>query len=202
MDRAAPASIPHERRHDVNLQVVIVSTRPGRVGLPVGEWFFGHATKHGRFAVELVDLKEVGLPLLDEPKHPRLRQYEHEHTKRWSATVSSADAFVFVTPEYNYSAAPTLINALDFLYNEWLYKPAGFVSYGGISGGMRSVMMAKQVMTSLKMMPLPEAVTIPFVPQSLDENKRFKPNENVEKSGNAMLDELWRWAGALKTLRA
>jgi NAD(P)H-dependent FMN reductase len=80
------------------LDVIICSTRPGRVGKAVGDWFDGAARQHGGFDVQLVDLAEVNLPIYDEPKHPRLQQYEHEHTRRWSALVDAADAFVFVTP--------------------------------------------------------------------------------------------------------
>src|SRR5262245_52724626 len=122
----------------LKLDVIIASTRPERAGLPIANWFIEHAQKHGRFEVVRADLKEINLPLLDEPKHPRLQQYEREHTRRWSATVKAADAFVIVTPEYNFSSPPALVNALDYLYTEWNYKPAGFVSYGGASGGMRS----------------------------------------------------------------
>lgn len=84
------------------LQIVVASTRPGRVGLPVAQWFQKVADKHAGFAVELVDLAAVDLPLMNEPNHPRLRQYVHEHTRRWSAQVDRADAFVFVMPEYNH----------------------------------------------------------------------------------------------------
>ena len=87
----------------MNLTVIIASTRPGRAGLPIASWFVEHAKKDGRFDVVVADLKEIGLPILDEPKHPRFQQYEHEHTKRWSAIVAAADAFVIVTPEYNFS---------------------------------------------------------------------------------------------------
>jgi NAD(P)H-dependent FMN reductase len=59
------------------------------------------------FEGELVDLKEMNLPLLNEPKHPRLQQYKYEHTKAWSRSVSQADAFVFGTPEYNYGLPPS-----------------------------------------------------------------------------------------------
>jgi NAD(P)H-dependent FMN reductase len=92
-----------------------------------------------KFSIDLVDLKEVNLPLLDEPEHPRLQHYRHDYTKAWSATVQRADAYVFVTPEYNHGAPPVLINALDCVFVEWNYKPAGFVSYGGVSAGTRSV---------------------------------------------------------------
>ena len=72
------------------LAVVIGSTRPGRAGLPIAEWFADLARRHGGFDVEVVDLAEVALPLFDEPHHPRLRQYTKAHTKAWSASVESA----------------------------------------------------------------------------------------------------------------
>ena len=185
----------------VKLSVVIASTRPGRVGLPVGRWFFEQAKRHGKFDVRLVDLKEQGLPLLDEPRHPRLGQYEHEHTKRWSTLVGEIDAFVFVVPEYNYSAPPALLNAIDFLFKEWAYKAAGFVSYGGLSGGTRSVQVLKGVMTTVKLVPLPEAVHIPFVTKLMLADGTFPGNEGLEQAGVVMLDELLRWTGALQSLR-
>jgi NAD(P)H-dependent FMN reductase len=185
----------------LKLHVIIASTRPGRTGLPVGTWAHERAKAHGKFDVTLVDLKEVNLPLMDEPKHPRLQQYEHELTKAWSATVAAADAFVLVTPEYNYSVAPTLLNAFDHLYKEWNYKPAAFVSYGGLSGGMRAVEMAKQTVCALRMVPLTEAVTLPFAAKQIAEGKFSGTPEN-EKAAAAMLDELHRYATALKPMRA
>jgi NAD(P)H-dependent FMN reductase len=182
------------------LSVVIGSTRPGRVGLPVGQWFFELAKAHGKFQVELVDLKERNLPLLDEPKHPRLGEYEHEHTKAWSALVKASDAFVFVTPEYNFSAPPSLLNAFDYLFHEWAYKAAGFVSYGGQSGGIRAVQMLKQPLIAMKLVGIPESVAIPFVAQHLADGV-FKGSESFEKSATTMLDELARWTEALSTLR-
>jgi NAD(P)H-dependent FMN reductase len=184
----------------LELHVIVASTRPGRVGLPVANWFLEAAKKHGKFEVVLEDLLERNLPHIDEPNHPRLRKYEKEHTKAWSARVDKADAFVAVTPEYNYGSPPALINAFDYLYHEWTYKPMAFVSYGGVSGGTRSVQMTKLVATTLKMMPLADAVSIPFVTQHLKDGA-FVPTEAIEKSANAMLDELLRWAQALKTMR-
>jgi NAD(P)H-dependent FMN reductase len=183
------------------LSVVVASTRPGRAGLPIAEWFVERAKRHGKFEVALVDLKEHNLPLLDEPKHPRLGDYQHEHTKRWSATVRASDAFVLVTPEYNHSAAPALLNAIDYLFHEWSYKPAAFVSYGGLAGGTRSVQMTKPILTAVKVMPIPEAVSIPSF-QQLMENGAFRGSEQLEQSATGMLDELRRWSDALATLRA
>ena len=182
------------------LGVVIASTREGRVGEPVGAWFVERARRHGGFEVELVDLKAAGLPLLSEPHHPRLQKYTQETTRAWSATISALDAFVFVTPEYNYGSPPALVNALDHLYNEWGYKAASFVSYGGISGGLRGVQMTKSLLATFKIVPIVEAVAIPFVAKELHDG-RFPGNEKIDASAGVMLDELLRWTHALATLR-
>ena len=182
------------------LMILIASTRPGRVGLPVGEWFHRVARQQATFDVKLVDLKELELPFMDEPYHPRLRQYQHAHTRRWSGMVEAADAFVFVIPEYNFGFTAPLKNAIDYLSQEWQYKPVGFVSYGGVSGGTRAVQMAKQVVTALKMVPVPEAVTIPFVSQSIKEGK-FQSNEPLDAAAALMLDELERWEATLRPMR-
>jgi NAD(P)H-dependent FMN reductase len=183
------------------LMIVIASTRPGRVGLPVARWFERKARDHGAFEVDVADLAEINLPMMDEPSHPRLRRYVHQHTRDWSARVEAADAFVFVMPEYNFGFNAPLKNALDYLNAEWQYKPVGFVSYGGVSAGTRAVQMLKQVVTALKMMPVPEAVSIPFVAQFLDESRDIRPNDVMEQAAAAMLDELQRWEAALRPLR-
>ena len=185
------------------LQVITVSTRQARVGPVVAAWFVERARAHGKFEVEVVDLAEIDLPLFDEPKHPRFRDYQHEHTRRWSAVVDRADAFVLVTPEYNYGAPPSIVNAIDYLNAEWNYKAMGFVSYGGVSAGTRSVQMIKQLVTSLRVMPLPEAVSIPFFTQHIDkETGLFAPGPTQDTPAVTMLDELLRWTAALAPLRA
>ncbi|HEY4393137.1 MAG TPA: NAD(P)H-dependent oxidoreductase [Polyangia bacterium] len=184
----------------MKLHVIFASTREGRQGLPIAEWVTERVRAHGKFEPQLVDLREVNLPLFDEPKHPRFRQYERAHTKAWSAVVDAADAFVFVTPEYNYSMPPSLVNAIDYLFQEWAYKPAGIVSYGGISGGTRSAQMIKLMLTSMKVVPLPEGVSVPFFSKMIADG-RFVPGELQDKATGPMLDELHRWARALAPLR-
>jgi NAD(P)H-dependent FMN reductase len=184
------------------LHTIILSTRPGRVGLSVGQWFHEFASAHGGFDAELVDLADFDLPLYDEPVHPRFQQYENEHTKGWSASVADADAYVFVTPEYNYSPPPSFVNAVDYVYREWNYKPCGFVSYGGVSGGLRAVQAERLQVTTLKMMPMMESVPIPMVASLMSENGVFSSNELIDKSAQTMLDELLLWANGLKAMRA
>lgn len=151
----------------------------------------------------LIDLKQLDLPLFAERNHPRLQQYENAKQQAWAATVAGTDAFVFVTPEYNYGTPPALVNALDYLYLEWNYKAAAFVSYGVVSGGTLAVQMAKQTLTTLKMVPIFEAVAIPFFFQLMDrESGTFKGGEQYYKAATVMLDELRRWNAALTSLRS
>jgi NAD(P)H-dependent FMN reductase len=185
----------------LRLNIVIGSTRPGRIGPKVAEWFQGFAVDHGKFDAKLVDLADFELPVYDEPKHPRLQQYEHAHTKRWAESVASADAFVFVTPDYNYFAPPALVNALTYLSKEWAYKPAGLLSYGGVSGGLRAAQVEKQLLTSLRVMPIPEGVPVQMVNQYVGEDGVFRPGDSIASGAKTMLDELHRWAEALKPMR-
>ncbi|HEX6500693.1 MAG TPA: NAD(P)H-dependent oxidoreductase [Micromonosporaceae bacterium] len=183
------------------LTVIVASTRPGRVGRDIADWFVDLAREHGTFEVRVADLAEINLPFLDEPHHPSEGRYVHEHTLRWSGIVAEADAFVFVMPEYNYGYSAPLKNAIDYLYHEWRYKPVGFVSYGMTSAGLRAVQMIKQVVTTLKMMPVTEAVVVPLR-QTVGDDGRFTPNPTMSADAAGMLDELARLTEAFATIRA
>ncbi len=185
------------------LQVIIGSTRPGRLGPAVAKWFNGAAKAHGAFDAELVDIAEFNLPVFDEPNHPAMQKYTKDHTKAWSEKIKTADAYVFVTPEYNYFAPPALVNALDYLSHEWKYKPAGLVSYGGVSGGLRAAQSLKELLTTLNIMPIPAGVAIPNFAQHIDKaSGEFNSNELMDTSVKTMLGELSKWSMALKTMRA
>jgi NAD(P)H-dependent FMN reductase len=182
------------------LHIIVASTRPDRVGLPVARWFRELALTHAGFDLEWVDLAEWNLPFMDEPHHPRLRQYTHEHTRAWSALIDAADAFVLVMPEYNHGFTAPLKNAIDYLVHEWTYKPVGFVTYGGIAARTRAMQLLKPVLVGLKMTPIVEAVNIPFVSQLITDG-HLEPTESMTRAGHTMLAELQRYEEALRPLR-
>ena len=179
----------------LRLNIIIASTRPGRGGPAVAKWFNEFAKQDGRFEPVLIDLADRNLPIFDEPNHPRMKKYEHAHTRKWSEIVDSADAYVFVTPEYDYFA-------MIYLWQEWHYKPAGFVSYGGVSGGLRSVESVKGLMAGLRMVPIPEGVPVHSYQQFINDEGVCQPNDAIMTNATNMLGELTKWAGALKQLRA
>lgn len=185
----------------LKLNIIIGSTRPGRVGPVVARWLREAAAEHGAFAVGLVDLADFDLPLLDEAAHPAMRRYANASTRRWSASVASADAYLFVTPEYDYFPPAALVNAVQALLHEWLYKPAGVPSYGGVSGGLRSAQVLRQLLSNVNVHALPQVTPVPFVSQFVDDGV-FRPGEPIRDGVNGTLDELHKWARALSGLRA
>jgi NAD(P)H-dependent FMN reductase len=183
------------------LLVMVGSTRPGRVGTTVADWFVDRAKHHSGFDLDVVDLAELDLPFLDEPAHPRLQRYEHDHTKAWSERVEAADAVVLVSPEYNTGCSAPMKNAIDYLSLEWRYKPVGFVTYGGVSAGTRAMEQLVQIVAVLQMVPVMPAVNIPFVAKLLDDSGALQANDVMDKAAAAMLDELTRVEAALRQLR-
>lgn len=184
-----------------HLQIIIGSTRPGRRGHAVGTWFHDLTVRHEGFGIEFVDLAEVGLPLLDEPRPPQRGQYDHDHTRRWSETVRAADAYVFVVPEYNHSYNAATKNALDFLAKEWAGKPVAFVAYGGVSGGARAVTALIPVVSALKMVPLSHSVHIPSIRTAMTAGGTFESSPGLDADASAMLDELRRLTVTLSAAR-
>ncbi|GAA4315267.1 NAD(P)H-dependent oxidoreductase [Mucilaginibacter gynuensis] len=184
-----------------NLKIISSSVRPGRKGPIVANWIKNLAEQTGNFNVEYIDLGELNLPLMNEANHPTMQKYEHEHTQKWSATVSEADAFIFVTAEYDYGYPAALRNAFEYLFHEWGYKPAGIVSYGGLSGGTRAANSLKADLSTFRIVPLYEAVNIPFFSQYINDDGQFIPSESAEKSAAVQLHELVRWAKGLKAIK-
>jgi NAD(P)H-dependent FMN reductase/GNAT superfamily N-acetyltransferase len=178
------------------------STRPGALGPAVTQWLLDAITpRTAELGVELVPiaLGELDLPLLDEEQHPSSGIYQHKHTRRWSAIADAADGFIVLTPEYNYGMPASLKNALDYLSSEWAWKPIGFVSYGNTSAGTRAVQHAKQVVTTLRMVPLGATVAIRI--GDAVENGQLRTDATRDAAGIALLDELTRTAHALRPMR-
>lgn len=182
----------------VKIGIIIGSTRPGRVGEAVAKWVFEMSRTRNDAEYELVDIKEYNLPLLDEPKQAAAQEYSKEHTKKWSAKINEFDGYIFVTPEYNHSTSAALKNALDFLYNEWTNKAAGFVSYGSI-GGARAVESLRPIMAQFQIADVREQVMFSLFDDF--ENGILKPKPRHEKSVSNLFSQVAAWSTALKSLR-
>lgn len=196
------------------MALIVGTTRPGRRGPAVARWVEQIAGRHaavagGEATAEVVDLAEVGLPLLDEPVPAMFGDYRHAHTRRWAARIGSFDAFVFITPEYNHSVPAALKNAIDFLYAEWNDKAAGLVSYG-VHGGSRAVDHLRLVLAEVRVAAVPTQVALSIFtefdfagsdPTDPTAPGVFAPGEDQETALTTMLDEVFAWSRALQPLR-
>jgi len=183
----------------LKIAIIIGSTRPGRKGDAVGKWAYDIARKRNDAEFELVDIADFNLPLLDEPVPPMFGQYSHDHTRAWSAKISSFDGYVFVTPEYNHGTSAALKNAIDFLYHEWNNKAAGFIAYGGAMG-VRAVENLRLVMAEMQVATVRAQVGLSLF-TDFENFTVFKPAETQQKNVTGMLDQVIAWSGALKPLR-
>jgi len=183
------------------LKVAIItgSTRPGRKSEAVARWVYDIAARRSDASFEVVDIAAFDLPLLDETLPPLVNQYEKPHTKAWAAKISTFDAFVFVTPEYNHSTSGALKNAIDFLYREWNDKAAGFVGYGSV-GGTRAVEHLRLIMGEIKVAAVRSQVALSLY-TDFEHFSTLRPGPQQQAAVNAMLDDLVAWGQALRTLR-
>jgi NAD(P)H-dependent FMN reductase len=183
----------------LKIAIIVGSTRPGRKGEAIAKWAYEIARRRTDAAFALLDLATFELPLLDEPMPATSGSYSHPHTRTWSAVIASFDGYVFVTPEYNHGTSGALKNAIDFLYNEWTDKAAGFIGYG-YTNGARAIENLRLVMASLQVATVrPQVGLSLFV--DFERATVFKPTEVQEKNLNGVLDHVIAWSGALKALR-
>ncbi len=187
----------------VTIKIILGSVRPGRFGVQPANWLAEIGKQYAdRATIELVDLADVNLPLLDEPKPASSGEYTKEHTKAWSQIITPADGFIFVAPEYNHGVAASLKNAIDYLYDEWNNKPVSLVSYGADAGGARAIEHLRNTAAWLKMHDLSETLMLPEYYLNLDEQGNFKFTERHQKKAEAIFEQLIFWAEEMKASRA
>ncbi len=136
-----------------NIQIIMGSVRPSRVCPIIARWVKALGEKVVSTEFEVIDLLDYPMRMDDEASLPMQGDYQSGSTRNWSEKITSADAFVFVVPQYNWGYPAVLKNALDHLYQEWVGKPALIVSYGGHGGGKCAAQL-HQVLSGLKMHPL------------------------------------------------
>ncbi len=183
----------------MRIAIIVGSTRPGRNGSAVADWVLENAQKRSDATYELVDIADLGLPMLDEPVPASMGLYQNEHTQKWAALVASFDGFVVVTPEYNHGPSGALKNALDFVYGEWNNKAAGFVGYGSV-GAVRAVEQLRLIMAELQVATVRAQVVL-TLGNDFQNYSVFTPSAGQADSLSTVLDQVVSWSGALATIR-
>jgi NAD(P)H-dependent FMN reductase len=188
------------------IAVIMGSVREGRFNEKPARWIVNHLKKRKEIDVRLLDLRDFPMPFFDAPLPPAMPNrppYEHEVVKRWTAEIAASEAFVIVTPEYNFGPSAVLKNALDWVYPEWNRKPVAFVSYGGTAGA-RGVQQLRENCIELQMAPIRHAVHLPR--ETLMAHFTGGDVEAAlpasDSDADRMIDDLLWWTSALSAARA
>ncbi|MFE9043939.1 NADPH-dependent FMN reductase [Streptomyces sp. NPDC007818] len=183
----------------LTLALVIASDREGRFAPVIADWFRTRVAERADFTLTVVDLAETKLPTsLSYDPDPAVRA----ELARVTPVLEAADAYVVLTPEYNHSFPAALKNLIDRHYTEWRAKPVGFVSYGGISGGIRAVEQLRQIYAEMHAVTVRDGVVLPNAHGQFDEDGNFKDPTGPENGAKLMLDQLAWWGRALKEAKS
>jgi NAD(P)H-dependent FMN reductase len=178
----------------LRLEIIIGSTREGRFGHVVAAWFVTQARQRDDMAIDVIDLADVDLPSV-YPRRPG------PAVEELIERIDGADAFVVVTPEYNHGYPASLKQAIDLAQREWGAKPVGFVSYGGMGGGLRAVEQLRQVFAELHAVTVRDTVSFHMAHGLFDESGEPREPSGCNGAAKAMLDQLAWWALALRDAR-
>ncbi|MGH8903738.1 MAG: NADPH-dependent FMN reductase [Egibacteraceae bacterium] len=181
--------------HPLRLAVIVGSTRQGRFGGVVAAWFVAQARQRDEWALDVIDLAEVELPMV----YPR---WPGPAVQAFVERIDRADAFAVVTPEYNHGYPASLKQAIDLSHDRWRAKPVGFVSYGGMAGGLRAVEQLRQVFAELHAVTVRDTVSFHRAHERFDESGEPRDPAGCNVAAKTMLDQLAWWAAALRTARA
>lgn len=187
-------SLPTVPTDALRLAVITGSTREGRFGPVVARWFAAQAVRRHDMVLDVIDLAEVDLPSA-LPRKPSAA------VRAYIERIARADAFVVVTPEYNHGYPASLKQAIDVPHAEWKAKPVGFVSYGGLAGGLRAVEQLRQVFAELHVVSMRDTVSFHNFFALFDEDGQPREPEGCTLAAETLLDQLAWWGRALRTAR-
>lgn len=168
---------------DIDIAVIVGSARRGRLAPVIADWVVRRIEEYGGLRVDLVDVAD---PV---------------DTSDVDRRLDRAQAFVIVTPEYNHSFPAPLKELLDQHRRPWQAKPFGFVSYGGISGGLRAVEHLRGVVAELHGATVRDGVSLAAPWEHLDDHGVLDP-PGADVAAKVMLDQLVWWTHALTDARA
>jgi NAD(P)H-dependent FMN reductase len=177
----------------IRVALIYGSTREGRFGPTVANWAAEQLSARPEFEVDPIDPARLDLPDRLGVETPAVREL--------AARLQRADAFVVVTPEYNHGYPAALKHLIDLFNEEWQAKPVAFVSYGGISGGLRAVEQLRQVFAEVHAVGVRDSVSFAMARTQFDEHGRLQSPDRARRSMTRMLDRLAWWARALKKAR-
>ena len=175
------------------IYIIVGSIREGRTAIKVANWL-NQAINERSLAdiqTEIVDLKEWALPIFAGAHPPATGIYDQPKQQQWADKIAAADAFIFISPEYNHGYSPALKNALDYIGKEWQDKAAAYIGYG-TTNGSRSISQLRQVTSSLGIID-PNAVLEIRDIFKRNKEETFEANEFEVKGLTALISKLQKY---------
>lgn len=181
-------------KQPLHIGLIYGSARQGRFCDTIAQWVLSHIGKGNEFSVDILDPKQLNLPYDLPPS-------DDEATIEFKSRLAACDAFIVVTPEYNHGYPAPLKVLIDAAKQEWQRKPVAFVSYGGISGGLRAVEQLRQVFAELHSVSIRDSVSFANPWDLFDSSGNLKQPEPLSNNLDFMLEHLKWWGQALQRAR-
>jgi NAD(P)H-dependent FMN reductase len=179
----------------IKVALIYGSTRKGRFCDKVGRWAAEQIASSGKFSLDVIDPAAPSLQVGHEPGDDR-------DSGSLQQRIAGAEAFVVVTPEYNHGYPAPLKALIDSVGAEWHAKPVAFVSYGGISGGLRAVEQLRQVFAELHTVTVRDAVSFAGAWEQFDADGTLREPQRAQRSMAILLARVHWWAVALRNARS
>lgn len=183
----------------LRVAVIVGSTRTDRFGPTPARWITERAREQGGLEVEYIDLLAARLPEIlagDDKDVPPPGPVE-----ALGVRLAAADAFIVVTPVYNRGYPASLKTAIDWFFEEWSAKPVGFVSYGGVGGGLSAVEQLRQVFNEVHAVTIRDTVSFANFWERFDDRGEPVERAATRAAARRFLDQLLWWGEALREAR-
>ena len=154
----------------MTVALVYGSVRNGRLGIRLVRFLERKLESRGHHVVT-VDPDTFRLPLLEQ----RMMDYDvgeaPSAVEQVGDLFDSADAFVFVTGEYNYSVPPALSNLIDHYMDQYHHKVAAMASYSyGPFAGVRAMEQLRSTLAGVGLITAPRTLPVPAIHEVFDED--------------------------------
>jgi NAD(P)H-dependent FMN reductase len=187
-----------------SILVIYGSYRSDRMGIRLADYLVERLSQRGD-AAELIDAKAIGLPMLDRMYKEYPRGEAPAAMEELAEKIRRADAFLFVTGEYNWGIQPGLKNLTDHFLEEWFWRPAAIASYSaGRLAGARSNSAWHGTLSEMGMVVISSTLTVGPIAATLDAEGQpvGDAGKALERAFGRFADDLSWWTEAAKAQRA
>ncbi|GAB0119967.1 NADPH-dependent FMN reductase [Acidisoma sp. 7E03] len=180
------------------------SYRRDRMGIRLADYLTRELAALGQ-DVELIDAKAVDLPMLDRMYKEYPKGEAPPALEALAQKIIAADAFLFVTGEYNWGLQPGLKNLMDHFLEEWFWRPAAIASYSaGRFSGARANFLLHGTLSEMGMVVISSTIAVGPIAATLDAEGRptGSAGDSLARAFPRFAEDLAWWTEAARAQRA